>query len=143
MRFFYNLNQIKNKQAGGLGTTLTRDNVNALYRDPNKETSMSFKRMSLCSIDEQAFAGLNELQTLSLANNYIPALPSNVFVDLTSLNTLDLSDNAFFYFNQTILRGLTQLLKLKMSGNPIVAADPMFVKNLCKVNGLTSCIVEI
>jgi hypothetical protein len=125
-----------------MGINLNRDNVNALYRDPNTKTDMSFTVMSICTIDEQTFKGFTELQTLNLANNYLTSLPINLFADLTSLNTLDLSNNEFFYFNQTILSGLTRLVKLKIGGNPIVGADPTFVKNLCKVNGLQSCTVE-
>jgi Leucine-rich repeat (LRR) protein len=78
---------------------------------------LKFDSNNISSIEDDAFANLNELKTLFLYNNSLKNLTKNAFSKLFSLEYLNLSTNKIIFIEPGTFQNLNKLLTLDLSQN--------------------------
>lgn len=87
-------------------------------------TGQNLKRLILNNnelhfVHENAFYGLDKVNSLYLSFNQIETLPLRVFQSLRELQSLYLNDNRLCQIGEDIFRGLTSLQKLYLNNNKL------------------------
>ena len=76
------------------------------------------------TIDDGAFAGLNELRELSIADNDLSSLNGGVSRGLTRLRTLDISGNHYCQFDKTLFTHIKSIEELNLGDMKISKLSP-------------------
>jgi Leucine-rich repeat (LRR) protein len=80
---------------------------------------LEITEQSIKFVERSDFAGLTQLDTLSLNWNLIEFLPENVFWDLPNLDYLDLQDNKIKKLPENIFKNLKKLEVIHLGDNEI------------------------
>ncbi|XP_070205919.1 insulin-like growth factor-binding protein complex acid labile subunit [Littorina saxatilis] len=83
----------------------------------SKFTNLSYNLLK--TLIENAFLGLQQLQTLDLSHNRVSAIQNKTFVGLTSLRTLRLGFNRLREVMAEVFYGLDQLTTLQLNHNEL------------------------
>lgn len=101
------------------GLPSKHNTLHHIQRQPNLLALVNLTRLvitysKVTVIDDKAFAGLNKLTVLSLADNELRSLNENTFRGLPSLITLDLSGNQNCQFTKTVFSPINDIEELNL-----------------------------
>jgi len=93
------------------GLHIDRVPAYAFFRFGNSLRSLELRDCSIGAIEPGAFAGLHQLQRLTLVGNQLPAVAAHWFDDLTMLHQLVLARNGIERIESGALRPLSDSLR--------------------------------
>ncbi|KAB0804308.1 hypothetical protein PPYR_01278 [Photinus pyralis] len=87
-------------------------------------------------VNKNAFANLQLLRELNLANNAISDFPNDIFESQQELQKLNLSENNFVTIQQNLFKGLRQLTSLSLSHNKLSDFDMNSLREITQIKEL-------
>lgn len=119
---------------GNLEVKFLPQNIGELFANLEHFTATN---SSIGLLEEETFAGLRKLKSLSLANNRLRAIIPETFNDLRELHELDLSHNRIATVDETLFQRLSKLKVLRLNDNEIHYLHPKLLKPLRNLQNIS------
>jgi insulin-like growth factor-binding protein complex acid labile subunit len=99
------------------------DNTFAKLNFTVKKLDLSLNHIK--TIESQAFAGLDELESINIRSNELTNLPLNVFESLRNITQIDLSSNSLTSFSFDVFANNQNLQIVTLNGNNMTTLVPI------------------